>query len=233
MVERHVILIHGLFRTRFSLWKLQRSLEDQGYKVWNRSYPSNRRSIAEHADELCQQLVEQFGDQQEPLNFVTHSLGGIVARALLARHGSELPSIERIVQLAPPNQGAEIVDRLKDTWLFQVIAGKAGRELSKDQQGPSECYGRYPIPETCEIGVIAGGTGAEQGYAPWLKGDNDGTVEVASTYLSEAKDHILLNHIHTFIMNSSEAIENTVHFLEHGRFREDAKRLSLNVAEDA
>jgi triacylglycerol lipase len=226
MVVRHVILLHGLFRTRFSLWKLQRALEDQGYKVWNKSYPSTRCSITDLADELFEQISEEFQDHEEPLSIVTHSLGGIIARALISRHGTKLPPISRVVQLAPPNQGAQIVDRLKHLWLFKAVAGQAGRELSQDDQGPAEENGLYPLSDAVEVGVIAGGKGDDKGYAPWLKGDNDGTVEVSSTFLSEARDHILLGHIHTFIMNATEAIENTIHFLDHGQFLDGAVRLS-------
>lgn len=233
MVAGHVLLLHGLFRTRFSLWKLQRALEDQGYKVWNKSYPSTRRSIKEHAAFIFEKLEPHFGEIDGPLHIVTHSLGGIVARSLLAEYREQLPTIQRMVQLAPPNQGVQIVDHLKHLWLFKMVAGQAGRELSQDHLGPSDINGHYPLPEGVEVGVIAGGTGTDKGYAPWLDGDNDGTVEVASTHLSGAKDHILLPHIHTFIMNASETLENTLHFLENGEFTPSASRVPGKVMDEA
>lgn len=233
MVAGHVILLHGLFRTRFSLWKLQRALEDQGYKVWNKSYPSTRQSIKEHAQTIFEKLGPELKEIDAPLHIVTHSLGGIVARSLLSQFGEQLPTVQRMVQLAPPNQGVQIVDHLKHLWLFKVVAGQAGRELSQDHLGPAEIHGHYPCPEGVEVGVIAGGTGNEKGYAPWLQGDNDGTVEVAATYLSGAKDHILLPHIHTFIMNASETLENTLHFLENGEFTPEAPRVPKKVMDEA
>lgn len=222
----HVVLLHGLFRSRFSLWKLQRDLEAKQFTVFNKSYPSTRQSIEEHADTVFEHLQQHYGPNfSEPLNFVTHSLGGIVCRALLAKHADKLPPCHRIVMLAPPNQGVQIVDKLKHLWLFKVVAGQAGLALSQDESGPAERFGRYLLPEGPELGIIAGGKGDADGYAPWLDGDNDGTVEVDATYLSGSNDHILLPHIHTFIMNAQETLENVVHFLEFGRFKEDAQRL--------
>lgn len=225
---KRAVLLHGLFRTRMSLRKMARALEADGYEVWNLSYPSNRRSIPEHAADIAARLAElRAADAQAPIDIVTHSLGGIVARALMANHAEALPPVRRVVQLAPPNQGAQIVDRLKGLWLFQAVAGEAGMQLSREQEGPGEETGRYRLPEGVELGIIAGGRGDEKGYAPWLKGDNDGVVEVDATALAGAADRILVRHIHTFIMNASDTIANTRHFFERGRFLEEAARLEV------
>jgi triacylglycerol lipase len=219
----HVVLLHGLFRTRRSLAKLSAHLEASGYLVVNDSYPSTRRSLVEHAEALHAQLAARLCGREGRLSFVTHSLGGIVARAYLARY--EPPcAVNRVVMLAPPNQGAQIVDRLRELWLFRQVAGRAGMELGRDEAGPADDFGHHPVPDHVEVGIIAGGTGDARGYAPWIDGDNDGTVSVASTRLAGSVDHILVPHIHTFIMNAPDVLENVVRFLEGGRFLEAATR---------
>lgn len=63
-----------------------------------------------------------------------------------------------------------------------------------------------------------GGTGAS-GYNPFIHGDNDGTVSVASTRLAGAADFVVVDRLHTFIISAPETAEYTAHFLKTGRFR--------------
>jgi len=44
MQQESVILLHGLARSRWSLWRLERVLAQQ-YKIVNQSYPSRRHDI--------------------------------------------------------------------------------------------------------------------------------------------------------------------------------------------
>jgi hypothetical protein len=73
--------------------------------------------------------------------------------------------------------------------------------------------------------VIAGGRGGPKGYGPWLPEDNDMVVCVRETYLPEARDWILVPHVHTFIMNAGAVHEQALAFLETGSFHPDARRL--------
>lgn len=223
--DRHVILLHGLFRSRFSLLLLQKALKDAGYTVHNVGYASSRRSIPEHAARLAEKLEAELEGASGTLNFVTHSMGGIVTRAYLASHEPPLP-VKRVVMLAPPNQGAQLAERLKNLWIWSLVGGESGRQLARDEVGPAEMFGRFPVPEDVELGIIAGGTGDKKGYAPWIEGDNDGVVAVEETRHSSARDHILLPHVHTFIMNAKSGIANVIAFLDEGRFLDEAPRLA-------
>ncbi len=210
--SRHlVLLLHGLFRTRNSLAKMRRAIAAAGFDVESIGYPSTRRTIQEHAEQVEAVLERLSG--YERVSFVTHSLGGIVVRSLLSRDGpwKRRLSIGRLVMLGPPNRGSVIAEVASDWLLFELSAGDSGRQLAPvELEALSE--------PACEFGIIAGGTGRERGRNPLLAGDNDGIVTVESTRLASARDFLLVDALHSFLMNDRRAIEATVRFLREGRF---------------
>src|SRR3569623_3694462 len=95
-----VVLLHGLARGQGSSTRRGRALRAAGFETWSHTYPSRRHSITYLADALAEQLVAL----DRPLSAVTHSLGGVIVRHL---HDPRL-RWERIVLLAPPNQGSRL-----------------------------------------------------------------------------------------------------------------------------
>src|SRR5208282_2719940 len=146
-----VILLHGLCRTSHSMAKMERALTEAGYQVKNVDYPSRKAPIQQLADDAIGKAV---GDCQRDgaakIDFVTHSLGGILVRSYLARH--TIPSLGRVVMLAPPNQGSEVVDKLGWLFLFKWINGPAGTELGTDKNSTPNKLGTANFP----LGIIAG-----------------------------------------------------------------------------
>src|SRR5690606_8820940 len=198
-----VVVLHGLFRSRHGFANLTKSLEMAGYHVETVSYPSTRGSLREHADRITE-ILASF-DGFDSVSFVTHSLGGLLIREILARGApwQERLKPERLVMLAPPNRGSVVAESMKDWLPFRAIVGEVAHDLTPD--GVRD----LPAPP-CEFGVIAGGTGAENGLNPFLPGDNDGTVLVANTKLPGMKDFLRVKALHSFIMENERVIEATV-----------------------
>lgn len=208
-----VVVVHGLGRTPASMALLAERLEGAGYRVLNFGYPSRSEPIEELVDRLEDEVRRCCPDEEDSVHFVTHSMGGVLVRALLARR--EQPHRGRVVMLSPPNQGSEIVDAFADTPVARAFLGPAGVRLGTGEDGIAD---RLP-PVRFELGIITGDRSLDP-IGSWLiPGPDDGKVAVESARVEGADDFRVIPASHTFIMNRSDVAEDVVHFLQTGRFR--------------
>jgi triacylglycerol lipase len=208
-----VALIHGLYRTERSMQPLALHLAAAGYEVHNLHYASMRGSPEELEVEIEAQLAACCRAAPR-LHFVTHSLGGILLRGVMARQ--EPANLGRVVMLAPPNHGSELVDLLGDSLAF--VLGPTGRLLGTRQGSlPS----RLPRPDY-PLGVIAGTWSVNPIGSLVLPGASDGTVSVSSTWVEGMTDFATVPATHSFILRSGAAADLVVEFLREGRFEVSA-----------
>ena len=211
-----VILAHGLGRTPISMAILANRLEQAGFRVVRFGYPSRTAPIEALVDRLGDAVAECCGDHAGAVNFVTHSMGGVLVRSYLSERPE--PHEGRVVMLSPPNQGSEIVDAFADSDLLRSFLGPAGSRLGTTPDGIAS---QLP-PVRFSLGIITGSRSMNP-IGSWLiPGPDDGTVGVERANIEGAASFLVLPATHTFIMNRRDVAEEVVHFLRHGRFRRES-----------
>lgn len=224
MSGKAVVLIHGIIRSSKSFGKMGDRLRKEGYAVFGFDYPSTRVSISESARYLKMCLDSLKGIEE--INFVVHSMGGLVLRCYLKDNEKPDPRIRRMVMIGVPNQGAGMADQVKDMGAFKFLFGPAGQQLVTDTEG---VISSLPIPQF-EFAILSGARGTEKGYNPLIPGDDDGTVELERTKLPGAADFVTIPILHSFLMKDPRGIDYTVRFLKTGAFRENGKKSPLSAS---
>jgi triacylglycerol lipase len=212
-----VVLLHGLGRTRFSLWPIAREATRRGRIVHNLGYPSRRASIEQLAADVGGRVREIAGD--DVIDVVTHSMGGIVLRAAVASGAVPAESVRRVVMLAPPNHGSEVADRLRDYLVYRLALGPAAQQIGTDEHSVPR---RLP-PPPFEVGIIAGRRSTNPLFARMLGDEGDGKVTVASARLDGMRELVVVDRSHTFIMWAPDVLAHIFSFLETGRFATDGE----------
>lgn len=191
--------------------KMAVAFEDRGFIVANIDYPSRKHKIEVLAPKAIDTGVDSC-PSDATIHFVTHSLGGILLRYYHQEIG--LPRLGRVVMLAPPNHGSEVVDSYRNLPGFRALNGPAGEQLGTGSDGIASQL----EPVDFELGVIAGARTFNPVLSQVLPNPDDGKVSVASTKVEGMTDFLIVPHSHPFIMRASIAIEQSVLFVETGRF---------------
>lgn len=208
--EEAVVLVHGLWMKGPEMFLLRHRLRQAGYAVYQFSYRSVARELADnarHLDALLHTLREPT------IHFVAHSLGGLVVRRLLHDFPEQRPG--RVVTLGTPHSGSYVANRLGRYSLFRRLLGCSLWPLSGQL---------YPWRGERQLGSIGGSLSIGVG---WLVRDlpkpNDGTVAVCETRLVGMTDHRVVHTSHMAMLLSAEVAQQAIHFLLHGCFARGAE----------
>ena len=209
-----VVFLHGLARTSASMDEAVAVFEKSGFAVSNVQYPSTKYPIEELASLAVEAgLAECPADSVK--HFVTHSLGGILVRYYLEQ--AEIANLGRVIMLAPPNQGSEVIDSLRHFPGFAAINGPAALQLGTGEDSVPLMLG----PVDYEVGIIAGTRTFNPILSQYLPNPDDGKVSVENTKVEGMTDFVVIPVAHPFIMKSPIAIAHAYAFIRTGRFAHD------------
>lgn len=208
--------LHGFLRSGMSMWPVRWGLKSRGWTevaLPTFVYQAGPFEAAvDKAEALVRRLSEQHGGVA--IDLVTHSMGGLLARGVLARGAP----VHRVVMLAPPNQGAWMAERARE--LLPV------HRLGWDPLAPLLPGAPAALPDgeaaQVDIGILTGGSGDGRGLIPFVPDDNDGRVRVEEARLNGARAFRIVPYGHATIMVRPEVHALTARFLREGRFGEAA-----------
>lgn len=205
-----VVLVHGFMRSKMNMSALEYSLKKDGWKVINWAYPSRKKLIEEHAEDLITQLKEIIQhNPNKPISFVTHSMGGLVVRCALNQPDCPIEAkIGRAVLIAPPNRGSIFARSLQKYKLIGWVVGeKSGQQLMTTSLDGFDHIGSFPME--MPVMIIAGTAGLN----PAIPEVNDGKVAVSETYLKTPHHHATCYAGHSWICYTPSVIQKTKTFL--------------------
>ncbi len=191
---------------------MEKYLKNKGYNTVNQGYPSTKYDIKKLSEEYLADIITRNCLPSREIHFVTHSMGGILVRYYLKNIG--LKNLGRVVMLAPPNGGSEVVDKLRRFSFFRKALGPASEQLGTGKNSLPKKLG----PVGFELGVIAGCRSINPVNSHIIPGLNDGKVSVEGTKVAGMKDFIVVKIPHPFIMVSKEVLEQVEYFLRTGYF---------------
>jgi pimeloyl-ACP methyl ester carboxylesterase len=221
-----VVLLHGIAGRSLLLRRMEGALRRAGFATLNLDYQSRKKPLDQLADDIHPAIAAFAAAHDGPIHFVTHSMGGLLARVYIACHR---PSrLGRVVMIGTPNGGSEIADRLKDVALYRAYFGPAGLQLMTTKDATLAAL----PPLDYEVGIIAGNRFLDPISALLLlPRPNDGRVSVASSRLDDMADHTTVKASHMGLLLHPASVRQTIAFLRSGRF--EAARSTWRNARDA
>jgi len=209
-----VVMLHGLWRSIRAMQPLANHLHENGYTTVNIPYASFRHDLEELV-KLVMGKIQPWINEGKKIHFVTHSLGGVVVKKLIeSLNEDDVEKVGRVVMLAPPHQGSEIVDWLNSSPMkpFKGVLGPAGEFLSTENMSQEHDAFRSGI----EAAVIMGEKSVLPFFKTLLDESNDGIISVDKGRLTGVSHFKVVHSDHTFIASDRKIMKMTRSFLERG-----------------
>ncbi|HEX2139692.1 MAG TPA: alpha/beta fold hydrolase [Woeseiaceae bacterium] len=211
-----IVFVPGIWMPGSIMTFLKRQLETRhGFAGRLFGYWAVRVGLDENAA-----LLSEFAANAErqagggPVHLVGHSLGGVLALRMLARH-PDAPE-GRVVCLGSPLCGSRAASELRRwRWGQEML----GRTITAGVLEDPATHWCDPVTARREVGIIAGNRSIGGGrLLAGFEDDNDGTVSIPETRLPGVKRHLVMPVTHTGLVWSAEVADRIAAFLRRGDF---------------
>ncbi len=197
--KMNILLIHGLGRTAFSMSGMKEALSQAGHTPELFSYVA----LLQPFDDIAVRLRDRLKTLSTlgPYGIVSHSMGGILARAALAQASFPLPA--HVIMLAPPNQSPRAARLANQLLPFRWFSGQSGHNMAS-----VDFYAQLP-PLSCPYTLIAGTVGPTGPFTPFGDELNDVIVGLEEVRMHPHDVPIEVPALHSFIMDNN-TVKTTV-----------------------
>ncbi len=234
--KESVICIHAFLRSYRSLKPIGNLLEKENYDIFIWNYETRKFTLEKHADHLIS-LIKKIAELKPgvPINFVTHSIGGVIARVALSRPDCpQEAKCGKAILMAPPNAGSTLARRYRSLAIVQVVfGGKLGRQLLT--YCPTKMLNIAKIPSTVDVLILSGNKRSK--CIPFrLEYENDWKFCTKETCLDTPHQAYIINTNHTYIITNKKSLFLMREFLKHGSktsaFQARSSDIEQKVKED-
>lgn len=208
-MNKHVILLHGLWESKRLLSPISKRLMKKGYVTHKIDYNTtsiNLNDLFSEIDSIVLNIPD--GDQ---INFIGHSLGGVMIRTYFD-NGGDIPN-SKVITLGSPHQSSHAAKFIKRIGLSRIFGNAS--EFGLINQICSDSW-----VHDAPLGNIAGNNakGIIQLLPQNLFREHDGMVLVSETHLEGQTDHITIYCSHIDMLYKKSAHAQIDRFLEDTRF---------------
>lgn len=200
--REYVVLMHSLRTSSDSMKPLVRALEKNGYDIVTLEYPEEDIKLPVFLKHIHEQIEESVPHGAKT-SFVGFAMGAVIMRAYLDEYRPTY--LSRAVMLAAPQRFRPPSGFLEDEDLRHAFYG------TRKQKRYDDVY--------YTLGVLAG----DRTQDP-PSGIED-VLTIEKTSVAGMRDHLILHGVHAFLVRSKAAQQQTIYFLEHGKF-ERPKRVN-------
>lgn len=210
-----IVMIHGLFDSKNIFKPLWRAALANKFSAAAVNYPSSQKSLDAHVAQF-ETFLNNLVDITE-VSFVTKGVGALILRELLNRRNMEWQKklkINRIVEIAPPNQGSKLFAKLNQFKIANLVFGP----MLKDATPKKVAY----IPDidksfetgiiTCETPIMNFVSVLPEKYKHQLYNENEAWTECFTDLIK------IKNHYFNPLKNKN-IVEQTMYFIKNGRFK--------------
>lgn len=206
-----VVLIHGFCRTAENMQFWRKSLCDDFPHIITPDLPATHSSFEECLEVLSRSIAAAHPEKYKRLYFACHSMGGLLARAYLAKYKPQ--NAERLVCVGTPHRGSV----LADIALLLPGAGLIWQPLKALKTSARKTI-VYPDIAGLEIGVVIGTNNAHWPGKLFLSKSADGLVESSSAYAPDAKCKVYTQVPHAPMPYAEETARLIKKFFLNGNF---------------
>lgn len=207
--EEITILVHGFNKSSGDMNFLRNGLTNYGIKCLNVKLPATFSSIDDCVKSLNLQICNQI-NQYEKVNFIGHSIGGLIIRSYINKYNIE--NVSKCVFISTPNHGSKLAEIAGKIPLYKIIF----KPIAEMQPNEKNIY--LLKNKDIKIGLIIGEKNNLMLGKIYLSKQSDGRIEIQSALSEDANDKIILPYGHKKIHHNELTLQLVMNYLKNGSF---------------